>query len=367
MVGQRAQIIEYAVEQQFPALILTGIKEPKDVQIDLKDFRGTIFVSRIDTAETVRRLRLSIPVMDIMKTEYPELKEDDHFDDAKKRLVNSDIRGLPVFSADEDHRFLGVVTRRCFIERPRRQVIMVDHNEAAQSIRGIEHADINEIIDHHRLGAEKTRSPIYIAAKPVGSTCTIVHQHYLQAGLSIDKTTALVLLAGILSDTVVLKSPTTTAEDRQSAVQLANTAGTTVEEFGGRIFSHTAVLSDQKPEEVIKADFKEYHEFSFRIGIGQVEVPTFQDLDEVMQDYLNALKHLQAELRMDWTMLLISNVLKEQSKLLCTSFPTAEDKLVFKKEEQGLFDLPEILSRKKQVLPEILRVLEEVKGEQNGT
>lgn len=363
VVGQRTKILEYAVEQQLPAIILTGVKEPQEVDSDFINFKGTIFVSSIDTAETVRLLRLSTPISGIMKSEYPELTEADHFDEAKKMLVNSDLRGLPVFSSDDEHTFQGVVTRRCFIDRPRRKVIMVDHNEASQSIRGIEHADILEIIDHHRLGAEKTRIPIYIAAKPVGSTCTIVYQHYLQEGIPVDPVTALVLLSGILSDTVVLKSPTTTGEDRQAAAQLAAIADHTVDEFGTRIFSHTAVLSEQKPLEVIKSDFKEYKEFSFKIGIGQVEVPTFQDLEEVLPEYLGALKAVQAEMHLDWTMLLISNVLKEHSKLVCTSFPAAENKLVFREENPGIFDLPEILSRKKQVLPEILRALEEVKGE----
>lgn len=366
VVGLRREILEYAIEQQFPAIILTGVKEPQEVSPDFSDFKGTVFVSRTDTAETVRRLRLSTPIKAILSEDYPELTENDHFDEAKQMLVNSVLRGFPVFSSDNEHRFIGVVTRRCFIDRPRRQIIMMDHNESAQSIRGIEHAEVLEIIDHHRLGAEKTRSPIYIAAKPVGSTCTIVYQHYLQAGVPVDPTSAQVLLAGILSDTVVLKSPTASSEDRQAAAQLANIAGCTVEEFGAKIFSHTEVLSALEPRQVIEADFKHYKEYRFKIGIGQVEVPTFQDLEEVLPDYIEALHLVQAELRMDWTMLLITNVLKEHSKLLCTSFPAAENKLVFRKEKEGLFDLPEILSRKKQVLPEILRVLEEVKGDENG-
>lgn len=361
VVGQRTQILEYAVEQQFPAIILTGVKEPLEVFFDFKNYEGTVFVSLTDTAETVRLLRLSTPISSIMSSEYPELTEEDHFDEAKDLLVHSDKRGLPVFSTDDAHTFIGVVTRRCFIDRPRRKVIMVDHNEASQSIRGIEHADILEIIDHHRLGAEKTRLPIYIAAKPVGSTCTIVYQHYLQSGIPVDGTTARVLLAGLLSDTVILKSPTTTPEDRQAAVQLANITGMTVEEFGEMIFSHTAVLSRLDPKTVIEADFKEYHEGNFKIGIGQVEVSTFQNLEEVLPDFRRALDETGKQRQLDWTMLLVSNVFREHSKLLCTTFPRGEEKLVFKAEQDGLFDLPEILSRKKQVLPEVLRVLEELK------
>ncbi len=362
VVGQRENILKYAIEQQFPAVVLTGVNEPEEVHIDFRNYNGTVFVSKTDTAETVRLLRLSSPIKNIMGTDYPELTEDHHFDEAKNMLVNSDLRGLPVFSADETKEFVGVVTRRCFIDRPKRRVIMVDHNEATQSIRGIEHAEILEIIDHHRLGAEKTRTPIYVAAKPVGSTCTIVYQHYLQAGVPVNKTTAKVLLAGLLSDTVILKSPTATSDDRRAAAQLANIAGITIEEFGEQIFSYTAVLTNENPEKIITADFKIYSEFGRNIGIGQVEVVTFQNLDEVMSNYLTALEAVRKEQGLDWTMLLITNVLHEHSKLLTTAFPEAEDRLVFRKEQNGLFDLPEILSRKKQVLPEILRVLEEIKG-----
>lgn len=361
VVGQRTRILEYAVREQFPAIVLTGVKEPQEVFFDFRDYGGTVFVSLTDTAETVRLLRLSTPISSIMSSDYPELTEEDHFDEAKDLLVHSDRRGLPVFSADEEHSFLGVVTRRCFIDRPRRKVIMVDHNEASQSIRGIEHAEVLEIIDHHRLGVEKTRLPIYISVKPVGSTCTIVYQHYLQSGIPVDRTTALVLLAGLLSDTVILKSPTATPEDRQAAAQLANIAGKTVEEFGEIIFSHTAVLSRLDPIEAIEADFKEYHEGKYKIGIGQVEVSTFQNLEEVLPNFRRALEETGKKRALDWTMLLVSNVFREHSKLLCTSFSRGEEKLVFKKEKEGLFDLPEILSRKKQVLPEVLRVLEELK------
>ncbi|MFW5711392.1 MAG: putative manganese-dependent inorganic diphosphatase [Spirochaetota bacterium] len=368
VVGQREKILEYAIEQQFPAVVLTGVREPEEVSINFSAYRGTVFVSRTDTAETVRLLRLSSPVKNIMSTEYPLLTEAHHFDEAKNMLVNSDLRGLPVFSTEDEQeserKFVGVVTRRCFIDRPSRKVIMVDHNEADQSIRGIENAEILEIIDHHRLAAEKTRTPIYVAAKPVGSTCTIVYQHYLQAGIPVNTTTAKVLLAGLLSDTVILKSPTATDEDRRAAAQLANIAGITIEEYGEQIFSHTAVLGKQDPKQVIKTDFKLYSEFNMKVGIGQVEVVTFQNIDEVEEIYLNALDEIRKEQGLDWTMLLITNVLHEHSKLFTTPFPEAEERVVFKQEKPGRFDLPNILSRKKQVLPEILRVLEEMASKQ---
>ncbi len=364
VVGLRKRILEYAVEEQFPAIILTGVDKTGNIDFDFSGYRGTVFVSYTDTAETARLLRLSSPVYNIMGNGYPRLTVEDHFDQAKEQLINSDFRGLPVFSDKEKTSFAGVVTRRCFIDRPKRKVIMVDHNEADQSIRGIENAEIVQIIDHHRLGAEKTKTPIYVAAKPLGSTCTIVYQHYLQHGVRIDPTTAKVLLSGIISDTVMLKSPTTTEEDRGAVNRLAEIAGVDYFDFGTEIFRHTAVLGSRDPKEVVETDFKVYEEHGCRVGIGQVEVVTFQDLPDVIDSFYEALGKKGEEAHLDWTMLLVSNVLSESSKLLCTGFPEAEDKLVFRREENDLFDLPGILSRKKQLLPEILRVLEELKQAQ---
>lgn len=359
VVGERESIIRYAVEKQFPAIILTGVARPEEIRVDLEGYPGTVFLSSTDTAETVRLLRLSAPVEDIMGTDYPRITDETHFDDAKKMLLQSEYRGLPVFSSEDGSAFLGLVTRRSFIDRPRRRLIMVDHNEAAQSIRGIENAEVIEIIDHHRLAPEKTRTPIYVASKPVGSTCTIVFQHYLSAGEPVDATTAGVLLAGILSDTVLLKSPTTTPEDRTAVQALADLAGVDYRTFGEEMFSRTAVLSEKEPGEVVEADFKVYREYGFTVGIGQVEVVTLEDLGENSGALKNALERTAEERNLDWALLLVTNVLKENSKLISMGPSQLEEKLIYRNEGEGVFDLPGILSRKKQLLPEVLRVLEE--------
>ncbi len=362
VVGERTEIISYAVEKQFPAIILTGVESPEAISVDLGAYRGTVFLSSTDTAETVRLLRLSAPVEDIMGTDYPTITDESHFDDAKQMLLQSEYRGLPVFSSTDESRFLGVITRRCFIDRPRRRLIIVDHNEADQSIRGIENADVVEIIDHHRLAPEKTRTPIYVAAKPVGSTCTIVYQHYLSCGEEIDVPEAKIMLSGILSDTVLLKSPTATAEDHTAVRELADIAGVDYQAFGEEMFSRTSVLSDKDPYQVITADFKVYREYGYSAGIGQVEVVTLEDLAQNIESLRNALDRVAGLQRLDWVMLLVTNVLKENSKLISRGSALMEEKLIYRKEEEGVFDLPGILSRKKQLLPEILRVLEDGSG-----
>lgn len=359
IVGERYDLLSYAVAQQFPAIILTGVTNEQELALDLEPFKGTVFLSDKDTAETTRLLRLSIPVREVMGKEYPVLNENDLFDDAKRMLIGSDLRGIPVY--DNSNQFIGIVSRRCFIERPKQQVIMVDHNEAEQSVPGIEHALVREIIDHHRLAAEKTSQPIYIASSPVGSTCTIVFQHYLQNDVELDAPGAKLLLAGILSDTVLLKSPTSTFQDRHAVESLALTAGVDWKIFGEEVFSRTTVITEVKPETLITTDFKIYEEFDFRFGIGQVEVVTLENIEEVRLKLMKALELVKNQNRLDWTMILITNVLKENSILISSQFELGEQRLIYPQIEKGTYRLSGILSRKKQLLPEVFRVLEELR------
>ncbi|MGM0431815.1 MAG: DHHA2 domain-containing protein, partial [Spirochaetota bacterium] len=223
-----------------------------------------------------------------------------------------------------------------------------------------EDSDVIEILDHHRLAAEKTRHPIYIFAAPVGSTCTLVYQHFERHNIPIEYSIAILLLAGILSDTVILKSPTATEVDRDAVKHLSAIAKIDdVQRFGERIFSRTTNITEGDTRKLIESDFKRYEEYGCKFGIGQVEVVTLENVDEVKDHLLSELEMVRRDHGLDWAMLLITDVIKEGSVLLTTPFPSAERGLIYRKESEGKFDLPEILSRKKQLLPEILRVLEE--------
>lgn len=355
IVGLREKIIQFAVDQQFPAIIITGLQEDSKLNIDFSKYQGTVFISKADTAETVRLLRLSAPVSDIMSGRHPVLQADDNFDDAKKHFVSSEYRGLPVF---EDGRFAGIVTRRCFIEKPQQKLILVDHNELDQSIEGANQAKVVEIIDHHRLANERTNEPIYVFAKPVGCTCTIVYQLYNMFGVEVPGNLAKLMLSAILSDTVMLKSPTTTDEDRLAIGQLANLAECDWMEWGNEMFTKTATLHSMSPMDVVTSDFKVYEQGKYKVGVGQVETMTLEDFSEIKAEFLEALKTVCLEKGLDWTMLLVTNVIKEESLLLMTDLDELEDRLIYKKQEDNLYYLPGVMSRKKQLLPEICRVIE---------
>lgn len=357
VVGHRPDLINYAIDCQVPAIILTGFDLEEEPKVDFSRYEGSVYLSESDTAETVRQLHLSVPVKQIMDAQPQCLTHDTLFDDAKKALFNSEYRGLPVLRKG---RFAGVVTRASFIEKPKRKLILVDHNEIGQAILGAEDAEICEIIDHHRLGAEKTSTPIYIYSKPIGSTCSIVFAHYRMAGIEPDQQTALLMLSGLLSDTMLLRSPTTTPEDCKYATELAKLAGVDLQEYGTRMLSCVASLKTADPVKVVGADYKEYAEHGFSAGVGQVEVGTLADIEDVKASLMATLNDFRKERNLTWSMLLVTDIVREHSVLLCTEWPAAENELAYKKLEAGMFDLPGVLSRKKQLLPEVLRILDVV-------
>ena len=357
VTGNRERHIRYAIENQFPGIILTGIESDDSLRkFDFSSYNGFIYISNEDTAETLRLLKMATPIRNACTLEEgPTVQLDTLYDEAKNTLVGSDRRGLSVFDGDE---WKGFVTRRCFINRPRQKVIMMDHNEVAQSVVGIEDAYIMEIIDHHRLAAPKMSNPIYICSEPLGSTCTIVYEQFKKWGVDIPEKVANVMLAGLMADTVMLKSPTTTDYDRHVARKLAlYGAVTDLEAFNHELFSSNTSLSSLDPKKVVGGDFKKYDEHGVKFGIGQVEVSNLVEVPSLVDTYRNALDDEKSRNGLDWAMLLVTDVFKEISMLITTGYDN-EYRFLYEKLGDSFYNLPGILSRKKQLLPEVIRVLE---------
>lgn len=356
VVGNRLDHIKAALDAGLPGLILTGMSEDGLQQIDLSHYDGFVYVSHEDTAETIRLLRLSVAVDTLLVHKNTlRITDDMLFETAKGILAESEERGLPVYSHESDE-YIGFITRRCFLNMPRQKIILVDHNEAMQSVPGLEDAEIVEILDHHRLDAPKTRNPISIIASPVGSTCTIVYDLYQRHSADLDEPTARLLLAGISSDTVMLKSPTATSLDMHAVSEICSAFSIDYDAFCRELFSNGSSLSSLDPAKAVSSDFKIYSECAVRFGIGQVEVTTFSDLSDVRDRYLAALESLKKAEKLEWTMLLVTNVMSEESMLIATEYKK-NYKLLYEEREKGVYYLPGVLSRKKQLLPEIIRVL----------
>ena len=351
VTGARKEHIEYAASKQVPAIIITADGDLPE--IDWAGYEGPVLKTSFGTAETIRRIRLAESIDSMMEIKTEAIDIDDRFLDGKAIFANSHTRGLAV---TEDGEFRGFVTRRCFLDMPANKVIMVDHNEPAQSIDGIETADVVEIIDHHRLDSLSTKMPIFIAAEPLGSTCTIVYQQFMRHGIMPDQQTARTLLTGLIADTLILRSPTTTAYDISTSEMLARLAKVaSIEEFGEKLFSITDNLAIQDPTKMILSDFKKYENAGVKMGIGQCEVTTLKDVNEYAAEYLEALEQVASSQGLDWTLLMITDVLRERSVLLASDHRASRD-LPYEKLSPGIYSMPGVMSRKKQLLPVLLSV-----------
>jgi manganese-dependent inorganic pyrophosphatase len=292
-----------------------------------------------------------------MDSDVPRLQSKTPFDRAKADLIDSKYRGLPVFDGEN---LIGMVTRRSFIERPRRKLIMVDHNEVSQAVDGAHEALILEIVDHHRLAPPSTTQPIAVTTRAVGSTCTLVYEEFANRGLALDQDVAILLLSGIVSDTVNLHSPTTTEADRRAIHRLESITGISAAEHAKRLFAQLNALENREPREIVLSDFKQYDHVGVSFGIGQVEVTTLSDSSTYRERLLEALSSVSSERSLAWTMIMVTDVIKRNSLLLTSGYDRGERHLPFKLVEERTYDMPGVLSRKKQLLPEIMRVLTEV-------
>jgi manganese-dependent inorganic pyrophosphatase len=357
VLSDRVRHIQLAVKMNVPAIVLIGVDQVEVVAPLFEAFSGTVYVSSLPTDETTQLLRMSIPLKSLMRSDQPPtLSLTDYFDDAKNILIRSDYPVLPVFDGTD---FKGLVGRREFMQRPRKKVILMDHNEPSQYIAGVEDAEIVEIIDHHRFGPAKTSLPIFIDCEPIGSTCSLVYLNFRRHDVELDPETAILLLSGLISDTVILKSPTTTNKDREIARRLAAIAGVRdIKAFGEEMFSGGAALTSQEARKMIMADFKCFDEKGVKFGIGQCEVTTLEGISEIKENWMEVLETVRKENGLQWALMIITNIIKEDSALLCTKFQ-AESKLVYSRESEGQYFCPGVLSRKVQVLPAVMRALED--------
>jgi len=355
IVGKRRDFIEYAIKNNIAGVVVTGITNIEEFDFDITGYKGFIYISYLDTAETLRRIVFSVPIKSIMTDRIPAADPNSYLEDAKKIMISENHRGLPVV---ENGKLVGIITRSDLLKDKKHKIILMDHNEISQSVDGAEMADIVEIVDHHRLGTVKTKSPVTFFAKPVGSTCTLVFQQYMLNNVEIDQKYGLALLSGILSDTVVLKSPTMTNEDIKAVDFLSEKLGIDYKEYGKKMFEASSKLKGRSPESIVATDFKIFEEQGYRIGIGQVETVNLMELSEIKQILLDEVKKIALVKNLDWASLLVTDIIEERSVLLTSGFSALDNMLIYNKLEENIYDLPGVLSRKKQLLPEVLRVLE---------
>lgn len=345
--GNQPDMLRQAVEFGVTCIVLCQAELPDDVR-DLA--KSTCIISTpYDSFRTVRRIFQAIPVCRLAQKEnITSFHLTDYIDDVQEIVLESRYRSYPIL--DDQERVVGTLSRYHLIKPRRKQVVLVDHNEAAQSVPGLEETDILAIIDHHRLADIQTKNPIYFRNEPVGSTCTIVAGMYQERGLMPSPKLAGLMAAAIVSDTVMFKSPTCTDRDRRMAERLAHIADLSLDELGREIFS-ASTPEDKPVEELLFTDFKEFHIAGHDFGVGQI---TCVDSDRQLRkkdEFLKLMEKTKAEHEYSMILLMLTDVLLEGSKVLCVGGEdTFQQAFNTELKEHEAF-LPHVMSRKKQIIP----------------
>lgn len=315
--------------------------------------------------DTTVREMMSAECRDAADTTVPKFQANAHIRDALNRILRAEIDDYWV--VDENGLYLGIARQRSILNPPRLKVILVDHNEPRQSIAALEEAELLEILDHHRLGNPYTHQPIRFTVDVVGSTSTLVTELTAEAGLSAPPAIAGALLAGLLADTLILTSPTTTERDHVAAERLSRWAfvggspltGENIQSYGKAVLSAGAGLSNRKPEEIVSTDIKSFEGGGFKFSVAQAEVTDIMQLTEHLVPLTEALNDLRDKRGLDFVILLVTDIVRGTSRLLTSSSaPPILDDLPYPPLPDGTRDAPGVVSRKKQLLPVVLGLLE---------
>jgi len=267
---------------------------------------------------------------------------------------------------DEGGKYMGIARQREVLNPPRLKIILVDHNEPHQALGSLDEAELIEILDHHRLGNPSTHIPIKFTVDIVGSTSTLVSEQIEEAGLSAPPRLAGMLLAGLLSDTLKLTSPTTTPRDEQAAERLARWAFTwdsplkdeTIETFGQKLLSAGVGLGTRSPDQVVRGDMKVYKAGGYEFAISQVEVSDLVQLSDHLDGLKKALQDLRDTKGLDFAMLMVTDVVGGSSRILLVEAPPVLENLPYSPGPDGTLQADGVVSRKKQLLPIVLGLLE---------
>ena len=352
-----------AIEKEASLLIIcNGAKVGRTIQRIAEETGVAIMTAPCDTYAAGKLMSQCAPISyymtrdDIMKFTLVTPVAD-----VTRVMAKVRHRYFPIL--DEDGKYCGMVSRRNIIALRKRRIILVDHNEATQAVEGFDQAEILEIIDHHRIGSLETSGPVYFRNQPVGCTATIITQMYDENGVEIRPQIAGLLLAAILSDTLVFRSPTCTPVDVSTANRLAKIAGVEIDAFASEMFEAGEKLDGKTPEEVFLQDFKVFMCGDVRFGVAQGSYMTRKNLlaaEALLKPYLEEARNKQ---NVEDLYMLLTDVPKEESVVICTGRYAAEvlsDGFEIQPAEDGSWILPGVVSRKKQFIPAMMSAYQEL-------
>ena len=352
-----------AIEKEASLLIIcNGSKVGRTIQRIAEEMGVAIMSAPVDTYAAGKLISQCAPISYYMtRSDIMKFTLVTPVADVTRVMAKVRHRYFPIL--DEDGKYCGMISRRNIINLQKRRIILVDHNEATQAVEGFDQAEILEIIDHHRIGSLETSGPVYFRNQPVGCTATIITQMYDENGVTIPQKTAGLLLAAILSDTLVFRSPTCTPLDEALAKRLAKIAGVDIDEFASEMFEAGEKLDGKTAEEVFLQDFKVFMCGDIRFGVAQGSYMTRKNLlaaEALLQPYLEEARNKQ---NVEDIYMLLTDVPKEESVVISDGRYASEvlsDGFETQPAEDGSFTLPGVVSRKKQFIPALMTAYQEL-------
>ena len=359
IVGDRHSVIEYAVESGVKLLILSGDSEIKEKHIKIaRKNKVNIIRTPYDSYHITRLIPLTNYIRMMIRSYNPVKFEESEFVDTVLD-INNKLKHTNYPIVNKKNQCLGLLRITDLNEKHPKNVILVDHNEKLQSVEGLDEANILEIFDHHNLGNITTNSPINFRNMAVGSTCTIVYTLYKERKVDIPKEIAGALLSGILSDTLILKSPTATPRDEEAVTELARIAGVNYQDYGMEMLKAGTSLEGMSKEDVLYNDFKLYTVNEKTFAIGQFFTMNFDEMKEELDDYVHVLDEVSEANHYDFLALYVTDIIKNGSYVIFNTKGQEVMDVAYEQEKvpEGYF-VENCVSRKKHVVPLIMEIFE---------
>ena len=350
VVGDREDIQRTAIQGGVRLVVITGGEAASEEILAMARLHAvSLILSPHDSATTAMLCRAAIPVERLLRDDFLSFRVDEKLADIQRIAAASAFQAFPV--VDGEDRVVGMLSKSDFLKQIRRRLILVDHNELSQAVQGADQMEIIEVIDHHRIGAFTTHQPILFRNEPVGSTSTIVADCFFQTGVELPEAIAGLLLAGLVSDTLNLTSPTTTPRDAAVLARLEVIAKVDATRFTEMLFSSGSVLTAKPAAQAITTDCKEYSERGRRFSVAQIEEVGFEQFNARKIEVAAALELYRANHDYLFSALLVTDVVVQNSLLLVAGASAFLKTIGYPEREPGIFELNAVVSRKKQLLP----------------
>ncbi|GHB90292.1 putative manganese-dependent inorganic diphosphatase [Cerasicoccus arenae] len=359
VVGDRYDIQQKAIQGGARLLVITGGLDVEDEVVEFARDRGvSLIISAADSATTSWIIRTATLLEPMINCDVPTFGSDEKVMSVKRKIAT---QSAPIFCVvDENKKLIGLFSKADLLKPVPTRLVLVDHNELGQAVNGAGEVNIVEIIDHHRLANPATAQPIFFRNEIIGSTSSIIASLYQSAGIQPTPAIAGIMMAGLISDTLNLQSPTSTQKDADLLPWLASIAGVTIEEIADLVFNSGSIILTSSADRVIETDCKQYDQGSIRYSVSQIEELGYENFWKHSGAIESALDTYRESNQLDFSCLLVTDINQQNSLLLTSGDSDINNSISFSHVDNhsNIFDMPSIVSRKKQLIPYISNLLD---------